>query len=152
MSALFRNSQKVVEVLPGSVTALAEFVLSQEGASQNELSVLFVDDAQITELNRRYLGRNRPTDVLAFPMGVGENADIHPEVLGDVVVSAERAACYAEECDLKVEDELSLYLIHGILHLLGYDDTTAPAKRKMRKRERELLVEAEEKRLLIKTR
>jgi probable rRNA maturation factor len=152
MSVLFRNSQKAVEVRPSSVEALAEFVLREEGASEKELSVLFVDDAEITKLNARHLGRTCPTDVLAFPMGEEGEVAVHTELLGDVVVSPERAVCYAKQHGLKLEAELSLYLIHGILHLLGYDDVTASRKRKMRKRERELLSEAAKKSLLIRTR
>lgn len=177
MSVLFRDSQKAVNVLPSSVTALGEFVLQHEGASEKEVSVLFVDDAEISELNVRYLGRNGPTDVLAFPMSGGNAAvpaatgkasrpphrgqdaseiagkmpALH-DILGDVVVSAERALSYAREHGLKVEDELSLYLIHGILHLLGYDDTAEPHARKMRRRERELLREASKHGLIARTR
>jgi probable rRNA maturation factor len=150
MSVLFRNSQTVAKVLPGSVTALAEYVLEEEGASGKEVSVLFVDDVEISRLNARHLGRNGPTDVLAFPMSEGEKADVHPEILGDVVVSAERALDYAAEHGLQINDELSLYLIHGILHLLGYDDVNTTHKAKMRKREKELLRKAAQKGLLIR--
>jgi len=152
MSVLFRNSQKAVNVLPNSVIALAEFVLEEEGASGKEVSLLFVDDTEISELNARHLGRNGPTDVLAFPMSEGEDVKFHPEILGDVVVSAERALDYAKDHGFKVNDELSLYLIHGLLHLLGYDDVDSSAQTKMRHREEELLRKAGQRRLLIRLR
>jgi len=151
MSVLFRNSQKAMNVLPSSVEALAEFVLQREGASEKEVSVLFVDDTEISELNARHLGRNGPTDVLAFPMSGEEHLNFHQEILGDVVVSVERAISYAKEHELKAENELSLYLIHGLLHLLGYDDVNETAARKMRRREKELLQEAGERGLFIRT-
>jgi probable rRNA maturation factor len=150
VSVLFRNSQKGVGVLPGSVAALADFVLEREGSPEKEVSVLFVDDSQITELNRRHLGRNGPTDVLAFPMSREGEVDLHPEILGDVVVSAERAISYAREHALDPGEELSLYLIHGILHLLGYDDVDYAEARRMRRREKELLGEASKRDLLVK--
>lgn len=152
MSVLFRNSQKVVNVLPDSVAALAAFVLEREGASEKEVSIVFVDDAEIRKLNAKYRGRNEPTDVLAFPMSGAGDAVPQREILGDVVVSAERALSYAEEHGLKVEDELSLYSIHGILHLLGYDDTTGADAGKMRRREKELLGEAGERGLTVRIR
>ena len=152
MSVLFRNSQKAVNVLPGSVAALADFVLQEEGASEKEVSLLFVDDAEISELNDRYLAKNGPTDVLAFPMSDAENVSFHTEILGDVVVCAERAVSYAKEHGLKVEDELSLYVIHGMLHLLGYDDTNKADAGKMKRREKELLREASKRGLTITTR
>jgi len=139
-------------VLTSSVTALAEYVLEKQGASEKEVSVVFVDDAEISDLNARHLGRNGPTDVLAFPMSEGEDVKFHPEILGDVVVSAERALDYAKEHGLKVNNELSLYLIHGLLHLLGYDDVNPSDETKMRGREEELLRTAGERGLLIKKR
>ncbi len=149
MSVLFRNSQKVVSVIPDSVVALGELVLEEEGASGKEVSVLFDDDVGISELNERHLGRNGPTDVLAFPMGGVGKMSLHSEMLGDVVVSAERAVSYATERGLAVEDELSLYLVHGILHLLGYDDTDRQSRSKMKRREKELLGKAREREMTI---
>jgi len=152
VSVLFRNSQEAVDILPGSVEALAQFVLRREGASEKEVSILFVDDRRISELNARHLAREGPTDVLAFPMSNPGDASLHPEIIGDVVVSAERALSYAREHRVRVDKELSLYLIHGLLHLLGYDDVKPADERKMRKRQRELLREADKERLLLKTR
>ena len=149
MSVLFKNSQKAVPLLASSVTGLGDFVLQRENASDKEVSILFTDDAGISELNARHLGRNGPTDVLAFPMGAAGEAPFHPEILGDVAVSTERAASYADEHGLRVEDEISLYLIHGLLHLLGYDDLAADQVRRMRRRENELLREARKRGLII---
>jgi len=102
--------------------------------------VVIVDDDGIQAINRDYLGRDRPTNVISFAMREGEDAGLHPELLGDVIVSADTAARDAAEADLSFESELCFLLLHGILHLLGYDHENgneADALR-MEAREREL--------------
>ena len=86
-----------------------------------ELSVVVVDDAGIQELNRDYLGRDRPTNVISFPMLEGEESGIVPGLLGDVVISADTAARDAEEAGSTFEREFFFLLIHGILHLVGFN-------------------------------
>ena len=83
--------------------------------------MVLVDDAAIGRLNQDYLGRPGPTNVIAFPMGEGEFGQINPELLGDVVLSVERAWKEAAEAGYRLEEMLDFYLIHGILHLIGYD-------------------------------
>ena len=104
------------------------------------MSVLIVDDAGIREINRDWLGKDRPTNVISFAMQEGEGAGVHADLLGDVVISAETAARDAVEAGTPVEHVLSFLLLHGTLHLLGYDHergTEADAQR-MEAREREL--------------
>jgi probable rRNA maturation factor len=109
------------------------------GSGKPELSIVFVDDVEITRLNRRYLGRNRSTNVISFPMAEGDPVPNSPQVLGDVVLSAETAERQARRTKRNAEDEILFLLIHGILHLLGYDHITTPGeRRKMREKEREL--------------
>jgi probable rRNA maturation factor len=104
-----------------------------------DLGVLIVDDARIHRLNARYRGIDRPTDVLAFAMREGPFANLHPEVLGDVVISAETAHRQARTHRHSLAVELTHLLIHGTLHLLGYDHEVSPAAaRLMRAKEREL--------------
>lgn len=91
------------------------------GYPDAELSILIVDNSGIQEINREYLDRDRPTNVISFAMQEGEGAGLAPLVLGDVVISAERAASDAVEADIPFEHELWFLLLHGILHLLGYD-------------------------------
>lgn len=103
--------------------------------------MLLVDDAEITELNRRFKGRDRPTDVLAFYTEADDAFVTAPEAegyLGDVVVSYERALEQAAEQGHPVEDELLILTIHGVLHLLGYEDETPEAKARMWARQEEL--------------
>ncbi len=105
----------------------AEKLLQAEGCSDStEVSVVLVDDPGITELNREYKGKDNPTDVLSFYQY--DDPAVHPDVLGDVVISVDTAIAQAEERAKPVDDELDLLLCHGILHLLGFtDDTTENA-------------------------
>lgn len=89
-----------------------------------ELSILLVDDPQITELNKKYLNRSGPTNVIAFPMREGRFSDIHPDLLGDVVISMDTTENEAVAAGLTLEDRFNELLIHGILHLFGYDHET----------------------------
>jgi probable rRNA maturation factor len=109
-------------------------------ACQNcDMSLLIVDDATIHRLNAAYRGIDRPTDVLAFAMREGPYAHLHPELLGDVVISAETALRQARARGHSLAEELTHLLIHGTLHLLGYDHEVSPAEaRRMRAKERQL--------------
>ena len=84
-----------------------------------ELSILLTDDREMTELNRGYRNRNRTTDVLAFSQLEGERGDLHPEILGDVVISLPTAKRQAREQKHTLMHELVVLLVHGTLHLLG---------------------------------
>jgi probable rRNA maturation factor len=86
-----------------------------------ELSILVVDDQQIANLNLKYLGTAGPTNVIAFPMREGQFNDITPNLLGDVVISAETAQSEAMEAQIGFQNRFNQLLIHGMLHLLGYD-------------------------------
>ena len=109
------------------------------GCEGHEVSLTIVDDAEITRLNRQYFHRNRPTNVISFPMADGNAAAIPPHVLGDVVISAETAERQARASGGKTEDEVLFLLIHGILHLAGYDhESSRGDRRAMESKEREL--------------
>jgi probable rRNA maturation factor len=101
------------------------------GNSEAELSIVLVDDVRIAELNKAYLGREGPTNVIAFPMQEGDYADISPELLGDVVISTEKTAAEAAELGISYQDRFDFLLIHGILHLMGYDHETSKADEKI---------------------
>jgi probable rRNA maturation factor len=119
---------------------VAQRILSVSGCPDAELSILVVDDDQIRVINRDYLRRDRPTNVISFAMQEGEGAGIHPKLLGDVVISSETAARDAAEAGLSFEHELFFLLLHGILHLLGYDHERGSEEeaRRMEAREREV--------------
>ena len=101
---------------------------------------MIVDDEQIQVINRDYLERDRPTNVISFAMQEGEGAGVIPDLLGDVVISADTAARDAAEAGVPFESELYFLLLHGILHLLGFDHErgTAEDAERMEAREREL--------------
>lgn len=104
-----------------------------------ELSILFVNDEEITRLNELYLKRSGPTNVISFPMQSPDLPCIHPEILGDVVISMETAGREAEQEGISLEAKTDWLLVHGILHLLGYDHEKAKDARIMFKKEREEL-------------
>jgi len=107
-----------------------------------EVAVRIIDDDTMRELNRDYRGKNRPTDVLAFPQREGEGAALNPEILGDIVVSAPTAARQAKR---GLYREILHLCAHGLCHLLGHDHATAAEDAVMKARVRALLAEAERK-------
>ena len=92
--------------------------------NQSELSLALVGNREIRKLNSQYRNKNEPTDVLSFPLG--EDLPKGKKLLGDVVISVEQAEKQAEEGKKTLEKELEFLLIHGILHLLGYDHEVSP--------------------------
>lgn len=99
-----------------------------------------MDDHQIKKLNQEYLHRNRPTDVISFSQIEGEFSHINTYLLGDVVISVETAKRQAREVHATLLDEITFLLIHGILHLVGYDhEGSVENARKMKTKERKLL-------------
>ncbi|MDY6906281.1 MAG: rRNA maturation RNase YbeY [Thermodesulfobacteriota bacterium] len=104
------------------IQAKTRAVLNALGNHDAEISILVIDDAAIAELNAQYLNRSGPTNVIAFPMLEGDFADINPAgLLGDVVISAETAHREALAAGIPMEERFTELLVHGILHLLGYD-------------------------------
>ncbi|MCW1968719.1 MAG: rRNA maturation RNase YbeY [Anaerolineae bacterium] len=87
--------------------------------AQHEVSIVLSDDAQLQTLNRDYRGQDKPTDVLSF-----EGQDPDGVYLGDIIISMQRCAEQASEANHSLDDELALLVIHGVLHLVGYDHAT----------------------------
>ena len=109
------------------------------GFPNSELSILFVDDAEIEDLNFHYRNKKKSTNVLSFPMH--ENSEvIDHSLLGDIVVSVETAVREADSFGITLEERFSQLLIHGLLHLLGYDHEKSKAQEdKMYKKSLELV-------------
>ena len=95
--------------------------MTELGLSDADLSLLLVDDVQIQALNLRYLHLDKPTNVLAFPMREGEFSNLHPHLLGDLVISVETAKRQMKQFGLDEMKMIILLMIHGILHLTGYE-------------------------------
>lgn len=93
---------------------------------KGELSILFTDDERIAELNHRYLGRKGPTNVLAFPMISESSPHLLSGMLGDVVISLDTAVSESKELGEPLQRTVDRLLVHGILHLLGYDHEVSP--------------------------
>jgi len=131
----------------GWVRRITQYVLEAEGvAPPYEVSLVFTDSETVQQLNRDYRGVDETTDVLAFQMLPQKKADdsfaLPPDGvtrLGEVIISYPQAAEQAEEQGHSVEQELALLIIHGILHLLGYDHEKPEEEKRMREREEELL-------------
>jgi probable rRNA maturation factor len=115
-------------------------ILAAMGCGPVEISIRFTDDEGIRELNRDYRKKDSPTDVLSFPMREGEFAGLNPDLLGDVAISLDTAKRQAEERGENLEEEIRFLLVHGILHLLGFDHEGSASKaRVMKAKEREIL-------------
>jgi len=94
------------------------------GYEAHELSVVITTNDEIMELNKKFRGIEKPTNVLSFPMLEGEFNSISPHLLGDIVISSEKAVQEAEEAGIRFDERMSQLLVHGILHLIGFDHET----------------------------
>lgn len=104
-----------------SVEKTAKAILDALECPDGELSIVILDDGQIAELNSRYLHRDGPTNVIAFPMREGDFSNVTPELLGDVAISAQTAEKEGKAAGLTFKERFDQLLVHGILHLFGYD-------------------------------
>ena len=140
MTVSLRNKQKKAAIDTNRLRRGLKRLLKELQRENGELSVLIVDDEQIRAINRDYLERDRPTNVISFAMTEGEGGNIHPELLGDIVISAETAVRDALAGDLPLMDEMEFLMIHGLLHLLGYNHENVGDEEaeRMKRKEQEL--------------
>ena len=131
------NQQEAVPLDFAILRDIARIVLEGEGAKEARISLAFVDNATIHKLNKQFLNHDEPTDVLSFPMS-GPNVKT---LEGEVVLGAEIAKAQATDRGHDVGAELALYVIHGLLHLCGFDDHGDDDVKRMRERERHYLRE-----------
>lgn len=144
---IINNKQKEVKIPTGLrmiVRRCCNAVLRlEEFKGSAEVSVTFVDNEQIKELNNKYRQKNMPTDVLSFPMGMEGNYDTDPttgaKILGDVVISMEKAEEQAKKYGHSLQREVGYLTAHSVLHLLGYDHENGGME-KVRMREKEEIV------------
>lgn len=140
MEVQIGNRQSIHRISKKKIRQTASVILNALGYPDAELSILIVDDQQIAQLNRQYLNREGPTNVIAFSMRQGQFSDIAPNLLGDVVISADKAHREAQSAGISMQDRFDQLLIHGTLHLLGYDhENTEAQARKMEEKNNELL-------------
>lgn len=129
------NPQEAVEIDRGRMREVARAVLQGEDIADYEISLAFVDNETIHRLNMRYLKHDEPTDVLSFPL----SDPGAKKLAGELVIGTEVAKAEAAERGHDVHAELALYVIHGLLHLCGYDDQTDEGAAEMRRREKHYL-------------
>ncbi|MGP4072513.1 rRNA maturation RNase YbeY [Piscibacillus sp. B03] len=127
---------------------LIEYAAEMEEVNQDaELSITFVNNSQIQEINRDYRQKDQPTDVISFAMQETGEDEIEivgeelPEHLGDIIVSIEKARDQAQEYNHSYKRELGFLIVHGFLHLLGYDHQTVEEEKEMFERQKHILEE-----------
>lgn len=148
-TVLIKNDQKKIKMTPDLRRLVKRAVLAvldfEDFGRRAEVSVTFTDNEGIHALNREYRNVDRPTDVLSFPLSDGEDYDTDGDavLLGDIVISLERAQTQAEEYGHSFEREVAFLTVHSMLHLLGYDHETSPEdERDMFARQDEILISA----------
>jgi len=135
------NLQKYYPIDKNSIKKIVRNVLKFE-KKDAELNVVFTDNKRIKEINKTFLGHNYATDVITFayhepPL---HKVFLHESTItGEIIISVEMAKKLAQKHDCAVEGEIALYLVHGLLHLFGYDDKQKKDAKKMHQREGELL-------------
>ncbi|MBW1659823.1 MAG: rRNA maturation RNase YbeY [Deltaproteobacteria bacterium] len=115
------DRQSRLKINTENVAWFGEEVLDSLGRGGASVSVVVTDNSEIQRYNREYLGRDRPTNVISFPMNEGETIEGDNSYLGDVILSVDEAEREGRELGYTTEEMLLLYLIHGVLHLSGYD-------------------------------
>ena len=133
------DQQEILELDHQQLEQLIEQVLLAQGIQQAEINLLIVDNVTIHGINLAHLEHDFSTDVITFPLNdPGQGPPEYP-LEGEIVVSAEMAGDMAEEVGWSATAEFSLYVVHGLLHLCGYDDLEETAQAVMRRRELEVL-------------
>lgn len=139
------NFQKRIPVSSVFLKKVVLNILERQGIHKADLSIVMMTDRGIHALNKKFLKHDFPTDVITFDLSEGElsrKERFQTRVIdGEIYVSAVTAARQARELARPAQQELVLYIVHGILHLLGYDDHTAADRKKMREKEKEILFE-----------
>ena len=143
MDILIKNQQKTIKINQKKIKEIVRKVLQNlKIDEQVEVSILFTTDKFIKYLNKKYRGIDKPTDVLSFSLqeGIVKSPEVQgSQLLGDVIISTETAQRQADILNHSVEKEIILLLIHGLLHLIGYDHKEEEDGKVMRQKEMELL-------------
>jgi probable rRNA maturation factor len=148
---LISDNQKQVKLDRAGIRRDVRKALELLGIGERELSLMFVDDEGIRTINRDYLRRDRPTNVIAFSLSEGPFGEVNPGMLGDVVVSVETAGREADAAGIPVGDAILNLILHGILHLSGYDHETSGGQARIMSAVQEVLFsELRRYRLVVK--
>jgi probable rRNA maturation factor len=145
MTVRITNRQRQIRIDRGAVKRLVDLILCDHDESPCDVSIVFARDALLAELNASFRDLDRPTDVLAFPMEPDRAETDEPDVagpervLGDVIISVDRAAEQSRRYGKTPEQELLKLVAHGVLHLLGHDHESPGERRQMRNLENRYL-------------
>jgi len=143
MEILIKNQQKIIKINLRKIKEKIKMALQHLKVDEKtEISVLFTDDKFIRSLNNKYRGIDKPTDVLSFSLSEGSVKTPESEsdtLLGDIIISVETAQRQADKLNHSREKELAVLLIHGLLHLTGYDHEKDKDYKIMREKESEIL-------------
>lgn len=151
MAVLITDEQNLMNISTDHLRKMAQALLNDLGSPDGELSLLITDDENIEEINREYFNRPWPTNVISFSMMEGQFAAINPDVrmLGDIVISMETAMREANEAMVPIEEHFARLLVHGLLHIFGYDHETPDADAlRMEKKTEALMTRLKKARLL----
>lgn len=141
-----QNSQNLLAIDEPQLQDAVRYLLESEQVIQAEISLAIVDNPTIRELNQQYLSHDYDTDVLSFLLECSQDESLDQSVIrgagksieGEVIISAEMAISMAEQYHWSAADEFLLYVVHGLLHLCGYDDLSEDELRVMRAREQQI--------------
>ena len=121
MTVLLQSEVDLPSSLLKDLEQRAITLLAHAGKKESELSILLVDDQKMTELNSSFRGKDKTTNVLSFPMLDDDDVPAGPQMLGDIVISVNTAEKEARACGSSLSDYLVVLLVHGLVHLLGFD-------------------------------
>jgi probable rRNA maturation factor len=140
MAISIENRQRQFKVDLVRLRRSLKRLMKELSCEDGEISLVLVDDDQIRGINKTYLRRDRPTNVISFAMTEGEFSDINPHLLGDIILSVETASRDAATANMDFMDEVEFLLIHGLLHLQGYnhEGTSEKTAQEMKDKEQEL--------------
>lgn len=142
------DDQEDLKIIPEQVMELAREVILFEGQTCDEASIHFVDTLIMCEMHKLYFNDPTTTDCISFPLDSGAKGQF--KILGDVFVCPKTAQDYVAIHPIEVYEEVTLYVIHGLLHLMGYDDIEEEDEKKMRAAESRHMHNIKEKGLLLK--
>ena len=143
MAIFLHNKHSKIQIDNLDIKMKIDAIMANLNCLDKEISILLMSDNEIRQLNKKFRDYDKPTDVLSFPQKADEDPPIPGEIiLGDIAISLDTAKFQAKEHGLKLKEEIILLLIHGILHLLGYDhEISEQEENKMRNKTRELFKE-----------
>ncbi|MCM8774424.1 MAG: rRNA maturation RNase YbeY [Candidatus Omnitrophica bacterium] len=130
-----KNLQNLKRINQSEINLIVGKILNLLGIEDKYISLVFCDNRFIKKLNYLYFGKNLPTDVISFNL----EDKFNPNYLGEVIVSVEEALANSKVYGTDWKEEINLYIIHGVLHILGYDDNSIKNKKIMEAKQRKLL-------------